>query len=201
MTPRDTPAAKPGKGGVNASLESVRSPVAVIFTEQIYTITDFTELMENLEALLILGMAQPYELTSPSARAHLADSVIIRKVSKQSPLQIMMDVQASVPAVSSVVALTASLTGLKSAYISLQLKKVKANAERQREILKQKIVSDLISQYDDLSKKKRKKLLSDKKLMALLGKAAEGAMSIENIFRGTGGTSSPTTNAVPPEPM
>ncbi|MDQ0078239.1 hypothetical protein [Arthrobacter oryzae] len=165
----------------NTYHEYVGIPVQVVFADQRLTMASFTELMESMEALLTIGMAEPYELTQPRARAKLADSVVIKAIHKESPLEILMDLQGSVAAVTSFVTLAGGLIALRPLYATQQLKAAKADAAREKEKLKQKIARDLVSQYDALSKKKKKKLLSNKKFRKLIEQAAEGVLSIESV--------------------
>ncbi|QDG66662.1 hypothetical protein NIBR502772_11000 [Pseudarthrobacter sp. NIBRBAC000502772] len=174
-------AAEPNEPGGTAPPKRAGIPVRVVFADHRYTIADFTDLMQNLEALLTIGMAQPYELTRSTTRANLADSVIIESIRKESPLEILMDMQASVTAVTSFITLAGGLIALRPLYATQQLKAAKADAEREQQKLKKKIARDLLSQYDDLSKKKKKKLFSDKKFRALIEQAAAAALSIESI--------------------
>lgn len=157
------------------------TPVRVIFADQRLTMAGLADMMENMAALLTLGMATPYELMRPKARAKIDDSVVIAWIHKGSPLEVLMDLQGSVTAVTSVITLAGGVIALRPLYAKQLLKAAKADAEREREKLKRKISKALIIQFDELSKKKKKKLLRDKDFRRLLDQAAEGLMSIESI--------------------
>lgn len=156
--------------------------VTIVFTDDPrLTVAECKELMQNVEAFLTVGMGQSYEVTRPKARAKLGETMVVRSISKSSPLEIVLDLQAAIPAVASFLSLATAIVAFRPSFASYSLKAAAADAERERQKLKKKIIRDLNSQYDDLSKKKKRKLLSDKRFMALVDQAAEGAMIIESI--------------------
>jgi hypothetical protein len=171
------PDAKGGEPPPDRSGTSVK----IVFFDQRYTVANFTNMMESLEALLIVGMAQPYEMMRPKARANLANSVVIRSIHKESPLEILVDVQASVDAATSFVTLIGGILALRPLYSTAMLQGAKADRLREEERLKRRIARDIRSQYEDLSKKKRRKLLGDKKFEQLIQQAVEAALSIDRI--------------------
>lgn len=156
--------------------------VTIVFTDDPrLTVPECKELMQNVEAFLMVGMGQSYELTRPKARAKLGETMVVRSISKSSPLEIVLDLQAAIPTVASFLSLATAIVAFRPVFASYSLKAATADAERERQKLKKKIIRDLNSQYDDLSKKKKRKLLNDTRFMALVDQAAEGAMKIESI--------------------
>lgn len=181
MAARNQRATDPeAKGGASPPERSGTS-VKIVFFDERYTVANFTDMMESLEALLIVGMAQPYEMMRPEARANLANSVVIRSIRKESPLEILVDVQASVAAATSFITLVGGIIALRPLYATAMLKGVKADKLREEERLKRRIARDIRSQYEDLSRKKRRKLLGNKEFELLVQQAVEAALSIDRI--------------------
>jgi hypothetical protein len=168
-------------------------PVRVVFTDQRLTMAGFSELMENLEAFLTIGMAQPYELTLPQARARLADCMVITSISKSSPLVMGFDIQAGIQAVTQMITLAGGIIALRPVLATQLEKATRADLERQKLKLQRRIVDALIVQFDELPKKKRKKLISDKKFMANVEQAAKGLLNIDSITNESFSTTSPTS--------
>ena len=156
-------------------------PVTIVFTDQHLTMAGFADLMRNLEAFLTVGMAQPYELRLPQARARLADSMVITSISKSSPLVMGFDIQEGIQAVTQMISLAGGVIALRPLLAAQLEKAARADLERRKLKLKRKVVDALIMQFDDLPKKKKKKLLGDKRFMKLISRAAEGVLSIDSV--------------------
>lgn len=161
-------------------VENVGIPVRVVFVDQGYSLGGFTDLMEGLEALVTICMAEPSEVLRPKARAKLADSVVIGSIRKDSPLEIQMYVQTAIDSLGQLLTLCGGFIALQSLH-SRHKRKAAQNTECQlRAELEQKAIRHLMSQFDGLSKKERKKL-GKKELDKIVQQAAGTLVSIESI--------------------